>query len=264
MNKTRISVVTPSFNQAQFLGRTIKSVVDQDGDFQIEYIVMDGGSTDGSVKLLEKTERELKGNKRVNFSWVSKKDKGQSDAINQGIKKATGSIVGYLNSDDYYEPGCFKKVIAQFEKNKSGKWLTGYSRIVDVDGKEIQKATFLYKKLWLDRYSHNKLMITNFVCQPSTFWKKEIFDKYGLFDENLHYAMDYDFTLRIARKNRPIIEKSILTNFRIHGESKGGTSFKKQFAEDYSLAKKYSNSTVLRALHKVHNWAIVGIYNIVK
>lgn len=260
----KISIITPSFNQAQFLKETIQSVISQKGDFKLEYIVMDGGSKDGSVKILKDTEKKLKENKGISFSWVSKKDKGQSDAINRGVQKSTGEIIGYLNSDDYYEPGCLAKVVESFKTNKKKKWLTGYSRIVDINGKKIQKATFTYKKLWLDRYSFNKLLITNFVCQPSTFWRKELFDKYGLFNENFHYAMDYDFTLRIAKKNKPIIEKSILTNFRIHGQSKGGSSFGKQFAEDYAIARRYTNSPTLKALHKIHNSAIIAIYKVIK
>ena len=118
----KISIITPSYNQAQFIERTILSVLNQDYK-DIEYIIMDGGSTDGTVEILKKYSDHI--------IWKSEKDNGQSDAINKGLKMATGDIVAYLNSDDTYQPGAFKEVATFFEKNPDKKWVYGKCLIIN-------------------------------------------------------------------------------------------------------------------------------------
>lgn len=266
----KISVITPSYNQANFLKKTIESVISQKGDFEIEHIIMDGGSTDGSVEVIKNYESRIKNeefdglNKGITFIWKSENDNGQSDAINKGLRIATGDIVAYLNSDDIYLKDCFQNVAQSFENNSEMQWLTGYCQIIDEKGNQIQSAIMKYKNFFLNRYSYKKLLILNFVSQPCTFWRKKLIQSIGLFNEELHYTMDYDYWLRIGEKNGPIIIKDYLAGFRIHGGSKGGSQYIKQFDQDLETCKKYTNSRFLITLHKFHNFLIKMVYKAIK
>lgn len=257
----KFSIITPSYNQANFISQTINSVVSQKGDFEIEYFVMDGGSTDNTIEILKNYEIKLKKNPRIKFYWQSQKDKGQSDAINRGFQKATGDIFAYINSDDFYEPDIFQKIAANFKNNY---WLTSYSHIVNEDGKLIQPFITSYKNFWLNHYSYSSLLILNYISQPSTFFKKELFNELGPFDEKLHLTMDYDFWLNIGRNFQPVILKKYVSNFRIHSNSKGKTGYLKQFSEDYSTVQKYSQNYLILFLHQLHNYLITLIYKIIK
>lgn len=266
----KISIITPSYNQGQFIGQTIESVLSQKGDFEVEYFVMDGGSTDNTIEIIKKYEAKIKNNefkglnKGITFHWQSKKDKGQSDAINQGLKKATGDILAYINSDDTYVDNSFQKVLDAFMNNPDKKWLTGYCNIVDQNDEPIRSTIAKYKNFWLRHYSYKKLLVLNPISQPATFWKKEILKKYGFFDEKLHYTMDYEYWLRIGAKNDPIIVRSPLANFRIHGQSKGETAFKKQFEQEFAVAKLYTKNLFYLFLHHLHILLINVSYRIIK
>lgn len=225
---------------------------------------MDGGSTDNTIEILKETKKKLKNNPQIIFHWQSQKDNGQSDAINQALSQATGDIFAYINSDDYYQPGIFQIVAQQFSCHPNQNWLTGYSRIVDRNCKVIQKPITFYKNLWLNLYSHSTLLIINYISQPSTFFKKKLFIKYGPFNESLHLTMDYDFWLKISRSSQPIVVKKYLSNFRIHSSSKGKRTFHKQFTEDYITVQKYTKNKILLFLHHLHNQLITFIYSIIK
>lgn len=260
----KFSIVTPSFNQAEYISQTIDSVISQTGDFNIEYFVMDGGSTDDTIEILKKYELQLKNNSQIKFYWQSQKDKGQSDAINQGFKKTTGDILAFINSDDYYVANTFPKIAAAFKNNPDQNWLSGYSHIVDENNLSIQKPITLYKNFWLNHYSYQSLLILNYISQPSTFFTKNIFDRFGLFNEKLNYTMDYDYWLKIGKNNKPIILKNYLSNFRIHSTSKGKTSYKNQFIEDFKTASNYTNNKLILNLHQLHNQIINFFYSIIK
>lgn len=260
----KFSIVTPSFNQAKYISQTIDSVVSQTGDFNIEYFVMDGGSTDTTTEILKKYEVQLKNNSKTKFYWQSKKDKGQSDAINQGFQKATGDILAFINSDDYYEPNTFQKIVTAFKKNPRQNWLTGYSHIINENNKIIQKPITHYKNFWLNHYSYQSLLILNYLSQPSTFFTKKIFDQFGLFNEKLNYTMDYDYWLKIGKNNKPIILKDYLSNFRIHSTSKGKTNYQNQFIEDLQTANKYTQNKLILFLHQSHNNLILTTYKQIK
>ncbi len=266
----KISIVVPSFNQKKYIGRTIESILSQEGDFRIECIVFDGGSTDGTVEILKEFSKKINDgayqdkSQGVDFFWVSKKDKGQSDAINQGLKKASGDILAYLNSDDVYIEGSFQKIVDAFGAGSKEMWLTGFCGIIDGQDRKTRNIIAGYKNFWLRHYSYNKLLVLNFISQPATFWKRDVHGKGGYFNENMHYAMDYDFWLRIGKNYRPIILDSELADFRVHKESKGETTYKKQFAEDFEISKKYSKNKILNLLHQIHNFLIVSIYKLIK
>ena len=251
----KISIITPSFNQGQFIEQTIQSVLSQNYP-HLEYIVMDGGSTDNTLAILKKYEGKLK--------WFSGKDKGQSDAINKGLKMATGDVVTWLNSDDYYLPHTLKKVVEEFEKNKEIQWITGEYIIVDEKGEQIQSFVSWYKKLLRKHPTFNMLSFANFIIQPSTFWKREIMQSVGYLKKEYHYCMDYDLWLRIMKKYKPTIISSPLSAFRIHGESKGKLQYGKQFKEEVEVVKLYNKDNFVIFLHNIHNILINFVYQIIK
>ncbi len=255
MTLPKISIITPSLNQSKFIEQTIKSVLNQNYP-NLEYIVVDGGSVDSTIKILKKYSKQIK--------WVSEKDKGQADAINKGMRMAKGDIVAYINSDDYYLPGAFTKIADFFMKNSKAKWVTGDYIIVNEEDKKIQQSVTLYKRLMRFTISKNLLAIANYIAQPSTFWRESIFREIGFFDVSFEYVFDYDFWMRIIAKYPLFKIPSPLSAFRVHSRAKGSTGFARQFAEELLVTKRYEKNPITLSLHKLHNQAIVGMYNLIK
>ncbi len=232
MNYPLITIITPSFNQAKFIEQTILSVINQDYP-KLEYIIIDGGSTDGTVDIIRKYEKHL-------AYWISEKDNGQSAAINKGLKNATGEIVNWLNSDDYYEKDALSKVANGFAKPDINV-VSGRGRLFRESG------TVGYTK-GVDVYNSNLAKTIGWVRmdQPETFFRKEVFDEIGFLDERLHYLMDRDMWLKyllVFGLNGIHMVEDVLVNFRLHGDSKTG-SRKENFETDhrslfYSLAKQF-------------------------
>jgi len=247
----RITVITPSFNQGHFIKETIESVLGQ-GYPDLEYIVMDGGSTDDTVEILKSYGKRL--------TWVSEKDRGQSDAINKGIRRSTGEIIAYLNSDDLYEKGSLEAVAKYFVAHPSSFWATGKCRIIDTDGAEVRKAITAYKNFFLCRYSYKTLLVTNFISQPATFLRRRAFDELGLFDEAQHRVMDYDFWLKAGEKQPPGFIDRYLASFRVHPASKTSSSFDLTFKEELEVARRHTDSVVLNGLHYMSYLGICAVY----
>jgi len=249
--RPRISIITPSFNQGHFIKETIDSVLGQ-GYPDLEYIVMDGGSTDETVDILKSYGERVK--------WVSEKDRGQSDAINKGIRRATGEIIAYLNSDDLYEKGSLDAVADYFTDNPASFWATGKCRIIDMKGVEVRKAITAYKNFFLSRYSYKTLLVTNFISQPATFLRRRAFDELGLFDEGQHRVMDYDFWLRAGERQPPGFIDRYLASFRVYPASKTSSSFDKTFKEELEVARKHTDSAILNGLHYMSYLGICAAY----
>lgn len=251
-NLPKISIITPSYNQAPFIERTISSVLSQNYP-NLEYIVMDGGSNDGTLDILKKNKKKI--------IWESHKDNGQTDAINQGIRKSTGEIIGYLNSDDILLPKALEEVVNFFKCFPDYLWATGNCHLIDVNGNIIHSFISAYKNFWL-RYFRNysTLSVINFISQPATFWKRELVEKIGLFDQSLYYAMDYDYWLRICKIYKLGFIQNYLAAFRVQRDSKSGRSFRKLLAEGYKVTKKY-NGLVLTTMHKIHDLMTICIYS---
>jgi len=184
----RITVVTPSYNQGQFIERTLDSVLSQ-GYPNLEFIVMDGGSTDNSVEVIKKHEKHL-------TYWVSKKDRGQSHAINMGLARSTGDLLTWLNSDDWYTPGALAKFASAHREHPTAGMLVGTGEIVDLQNKIIyhkapsQDITLDSLFLWLQG--------GNFM-QPSSMFTREAWETCGNLDEEEHIIFDLDYWLRIAK-----------------------------------------------------------------
>ena len=178
--------MTPSLNQAAFLERTIRSVLDQDYP-ELEYLVFDGGSTDGSVEILRRY------GDRIAY-WESVPDRGQSHAVNKGFKRAMGEIVGWINSDDYYMPGALATAAAAFEANRGAEWVCGACRYLNADG-----SLDAIRRPHLPRGPRAAWAFEPwYVPQASSFWHRAALDRVGGLREDLHYAMDAEFGLRVA------------------------------------------------------------------
>jgi len=178
----KVSVVTPSYNQGQFIERTLQSVASQTG-VEIEHVVFDGGSTDETVDVLKEFSPPVR--------WVSKKDKGQTDALNQGIQATDGDIIGWLNSDDVYYPGTLARVVEYFEANPEVEVMYGLADYIDVDDHAFDDYP-------TEPWDFERLKETCFICQPALFFRRSVVDRFGLPDDTLHYCMDYEYWLRIA------------------------------------------------------------------
>lgn len=251
----KFSIITPSFNQGKFIEQTIQSVLSQNCP-NLEYIVMDGGSTDETISILKKYEGKLK--------WFSEKDKGQSDAINKGLQMATGDIVAWINSDDYYLPGTLANITELFERNKNIQWLTGDYIVVDEKGKEIHAFVRGYKKLVSYISSFAALSFANYINQPSTFWRKELLERTGYVNESYRYCMDYDLWLRFMKISPPHIIHTPLSAFRIHAASKGGSEYEQQFEEELEVLRKNNSDKMIQFLHGLHNNLITFFYSWMK
>jgi glycosyltransferase involved in cell wall biosynthesis len=250
----KVSIITPSFNQSEFIERTISSVLNQDYP-NLEYIVMDGGSTDGTIEILKKYSNRI--------IWHSEKDEGQSNAINKGLKLATGDVVAYLNSDDTYESKTITKVVNFFKNNPEKKWVYGKCRIIDKNDKEIRKPITWYKNFLLKKYSYPKLLSENFISQPATFWRGELMDEVGYFNEKECLCMDYEYWLRVGKKYMAGVINAYLANFRSHQNSKSNNASKRQFQDELRIAKKYGeNNKSAIFFHKFNYYKITGIYKL--
>ena len=259
MSRPRISIVTPSLNQAAFLPRTLESVLSQVGDFDLEYVVQDGGSTDGSAELLRRYEAERRISLRV------EKDSGQSDAINRGLRRTTGDLVGWVNSDDLLLPGTLARVAAAFAASPEAAWLHGGCEIVDEQDRPIRRWITAYKDWRCRHYSRRALLVENFVSQMTVFWRRSAMERVGLLDESLRYTFDYEYWLRLSALGDPLFLPGRIAAFRWYTSSKSGAQFEKQFAEDYAVFERHAPPGALLRLHKrLRTAQIVGAYRLLR
>lgn len=260
MKKPLVSIITPSYNQGQFIEQTLKSVASQTYK-NYEHIIIDGGSTDNTIEILKKYQEKYP--KKI--KWISEKDKGQSDAINKGLKMAKGEILTWLNSDDYYFPDTLEKVVDYFEENKSCFWLSGDYIVVNEKGKQIHSFVRYYKKFLRFLPFFPTIYIANFINQPSTFFTREVFEKVGKLNIDLKYEMDYEYWLRMIKAGFKNFYINIsLSYFRIHKSSKGGADFEKQFNEELEVQKKFCNNRLITFLHILQIKIIITIYKLIK
>lgn len=228
MHYPKISIITPSFNQAHFLTETMESVLGQRYP-NLEYVVIDGGSTDGSVDVIRRYSDRL-------AHWESERDRGQAHAINKGLTKATGEIVAFLNSDDLYLPGTLHAVADAFSRAPEAQWMAGGVLMFGEEGC-LEDHTWWHgatvAKTPAD-WIHNNYEAS----QPAHFWKRELFERHGLFDEGLTYCFDHEFYVRLAFAgvactplHRP------LAAYRFHGASKTVTA-KPRFDADFAAVRE--------------------------
>ena len=202
----KISVITPSFNQAKYLEATIQSVLSQKG-VELEYIIIDGGSTDGSLDIINRYSRQL-------AYWVSEPDQGQTDAINKGFARATGDILAWLNSDDTYKPGALAEAVAYLAENPAVGLVYGDCDYIDSEGRVIGRfpaAQTDYRKL-RQGYVH--------IPQQAAFFRGELWRQVGPLDPSFYFAMDYDLWVRLAKTKPVKYLPRVWANFRLHSDAK--------------------------------------------
>jgi len=238
----KISIITPTLNQAEFIERTICSVLGQNYP-DLEYLIFDGGSTDGTQEILRKYSPWVR--------WWSEPDGGQSHAINKGLSLCNGEIIGYINSDDEYESEALFKVGEFFSTHPNAMWVTGRCKIIDVNDKEIYSLISIYKYMLL-RFHHPKLLtIVDYIAQPATFWRRKIVQEIGLFDERLRFVMDYDYWLRISQHYPLWVINDYLAKFRVYPTSKTWLSALSYDDEEERVIMHYVRSPLLHYLEYI-------------
>ncbi len=231
MTRPLISIVTPSFNQGAYLSEALESVTSQ-GRTDVEHIVMDGGSTDRSQAILAAAANG--GNS--DLQWVSERDNGQSHALNKGLRIARGEIIGWLNSDDRYRPGCFDAVVSAFQKYPDVDIIYGDYTLVDQAGSMLQ----LRREIEFNRFvlMYHRVL---YIPTASTFFRRRVIDDGHLLNETLHYAMDYEFFLRLSLQGyRYRHVPRCFADFRIHPEGKSSRASHFQLQEQDAVIESYA------------------------
>lgn len=250
------SIVTPTYNAIETIRETLASIAAQDYDASlIDHVVVDGGSTDGTVALLE--QEAAAGRLR----FVSEPDEGLSDAFNKGVAMATGDVVGWLNADDLYEPGALSAVAAALEREPSAEWAVGRCRIIGADGRETRKAVTAYKNFLLRRYSFARHLTNNYVSSPATFVRRAVLEETGALDRRFVYSADYDLWLRLGRRGAPVYVDADVASFRMGEGSLSITGFETQFVEHAQNARENGEGhRAAVAVNAVMSRLIVWIY----
>jgi glycosyltransferase involved in cell wall biosynthesis len=249
----KFSIITPSLNQQGFIERNLRSVADQQADFMVEHIVVDGHSTDGTQDILAKYSGQLR--------YVSEPDQGMADALNKGFAMATGEINGWLNSDDTYLPGTLQKVAGYFDQHPDCLWLYGNCRIIDDQDREIRRWITNYKNRLAGKFSFKRLLVDNFISQPAVFIRHDALKAAGPVDIGLPTAMDYDLWLRLAKLGTPGYINHDLACFRVHQASISSRGYRDQFEEQYRIHKRYDQSPWLLFRHRIKIRLIVLVYS---
>ena len=200
-----VSIVTPSFNQARFLEYTLRSVLEQDYP-NIEYLVVDGASTDGSLEIIKKYEKKL-------AWWVSEKDRGQAEAINKGLRKAKGEYIAWLNSDDMYARGAVRKAVGALQAEPALGMV--FSNVFSIDADNQIFNTMRYSA-----YGLVDLMAFNIIGQPGVFMRRAALEQAGYMDLNYHYLLDHQLWLRIASKAPIRYVDDYFAAARFHADAK--------------------------------------------
>jgi len=233
----RITVVTPSYQQADFLEATIVSVLDQ-GYSNLQYGVIDGQSSDGSDRIIERYRD------RLDFT-VIEPDDGQTHAINKGMRRANGDILCYLNSDDTFLPGALRRVGEYFQAHPDCNWLMGDCLFIDAAGDFCSDPEFGHSRMVateVDSLAHALVRDRRFCMpQPSIFWRRELTDQLGLFDESLQYTFDYEMWCRfLADGQRLHVIHDALSTYRLHETSKTCALRHRMLADHITVESRYA------------------------
>jgi glycosyltransferase involved in cell wall biosynthesis len=234
-----VSIVTPSLNQARFIEDAIKSVREQDYR-RIEHIVVDGGSTDGTLEILQRYP---------DLQWTSEPDRGQADAIRKGLERAAGSILAWLNADDLYLPGAVATGVHALRASGAGLVYGGW-RQIDERGKTIKDVT-------PRPYDYSELLeVRNLIAQPTTFFTREAYDVVGGIDRSYEYAMDYELWLRLGARFPVHRVDATLAAFRFHAGSKTVASYPRFWRETHRASRRhggrYFSPMYMRSLPERH------------
>lgn len=220
-----VSIITVVYNGGQHLEGTIRSVIGQSYE-PVEYIVVDGGSTDGTLDLLAKYDD------RIDY-WISEPDKGISDAMNKGILLSNGELIAHLHADDFFpDPSVLSSVCSEYLRHPGALWMTGGIHLVDPEGKILQEIK-------VRKYSYGKLVRGNILLHPATFVTRKAFETIGMFDVEYRYAMDYDLWLRLGAIADPVPLELQVACFRAHAESRSIVRSDMAYDESWRIRKKH-------------------------
>lgn len=258
-----VSIVMPSFNQASFLEEAVRSVLEQQG-VAVELIVMDPGSSDGSRGLLLRLQEEFGEGLVLCFE----PDSGQSEAVNRGMVRARGQVLGWLNSDDRLRPGTLARV-APLLAGDEPAWLYGQAGIIDGESRPMFSFIASYKNWRGRRFSLLKLLTENFISQMGVFWNRAMWQQAGGPDAGRHLDMDYDLWLRFANLAPPIVLAEDLADFRVHGAAKGSQQTGKQLDAAYRTASEHAvglgvAGQLALAVHRALSWRTRMVYRFIK
>jgi glycosyltransferase involved in cell wall biosynthesis len=227
----KITIVTPSFNQGHYIEKTILSVLDQNYP-NLEYIIIDGGSTDNSVEIIKKYETQL-------AYWVSEKDKGQSHAINKGLQRATGDIFNWLCSDDYLEEGSLEHIAEAFLKNKNIHCYAGGLRQFSLSGKTL----WLYENMLMPDWEDTIRL--RLVKQPAVYFSMKAIAQMGPLNESLHYSMDAEWLYKfffLFKEENVLEDNTIIAHYLLHNNSKSGSQVAGFIKESDSIYRFFSKN----------------------
>lgn len=237
----QVSLAMPSYQQAGFIEEAARSILDQEG-VDVELIVMDPGSTDGSREILQRL-KQLYGDRLV---LCFEPDQGQSDAINRGLAMARGSIIGWLNSDDRLRPTALRKIIEHLSAAEP-RWLYGRCGIIDDKGCPISSPIVWYKNLRGRHFSQYKLLTEDFIPQMSVFWNRSIWERCGSrVDPKRHLDMDYDLWFRFGRIAQPMVITDYLADFRVHPDAKSSQRTFEALDAAFETAREYAADMGIR------------------
>ena len=251
-SKLKLSIIMPTKNAERYLDEALDSIELQDYA-NYEVIVIDGYSTDQTKAIASQYK---------NLQFYRATPNGEPDAINRGMSIATGDVVAFLDSDDMYLPGCFKSVNANFQANYDKKWLYGKGKIIDKDGREARSIITTAKNMV--RYSYKALMCVDFICQPTVFMKREVWDECGNFDVRLPYSCEYDYWLRLGKKYEPCFVDRYLAAWRAHAGSISVKGYLDQTVQAREIQRHYSGKSWLNPIQDVVYYGTRLLYKVMK
>jgi len=231
MSDPTVSIITPSFNHGPYIEATIRSVLEQDYP-RLQYMVVDGGSTDQTLQILKKYESSQAADER--FRWISGPDHGQADAINKGFSLNPGEILGWLNSDDTYAPGAISAVARFFAEHPEADLVYGDADFIDASGSLIARCAHV------EPFDRRRLLhYSDFLAQPAVFFRRKLFEAVGGLDTSLNWTMDYDLWLKAAACATFAYLPRVLANYRWLESSKTGTGGADRLREVETVVKRY-------------------------
>lgn len=251
----RFSVAVPCRDGMPYLREALDSITRAQPGVDVEVLLHDGGSTDGSVDVA----RAMLGRDRV----VAEPDDGQHDAINRAWRRSTGDVLSWLNADDRLEPGALAVVARAFAAHPEAQWCVGHYRIIDAEGRPTRRIHVGYKHWLLRHYSRSLLLVENLIPQMSVFLRRSLWARAG--DLGSAYgAFDYEYWLRLSALAPPLVLRDALAAFRWHPRSKTGRDPGRIFREELDVCRRHTDSRVLRGLHAVAYYRNRWLYDLVR